>query len=136
MTPQYLTTSSIRLATVLMAAVVLSVFNLSIPPAEAQAPTRTLTGQDAFTDYTKEKPGVRRHLTVADLPAPYATQSADNHPTLVPRPEGAWPQAPAGFKVTLYATGFQEPRLTIRIRSWNDSVCQNEGTYPIAPADS
>jgi hypothetical protein len=29
-----------------------------------------------------------------------------------------------------------EPWLTIRIRSWNDSVCQNEGTYPIAPADS
>jgi glucose/arabinose dehydrogenase len=111
MTPRYLTTSFIRLATVFMAAVVLSVSSLSIPPAMAQAPTKTLTGQNAFTDYTKEHPGVRRHLTVADLPAPYATESANNHPTLVPRPENAWPQAPAGFKVTLYATGFQEPRL-------------------------
>ena len=111
MTPRYLTTSSIRLATLFMAAVVLSVSGHSITPVEAQASTKTLTGQDAFTDYTKEHPGIRRHLTVADLPAPYATESANNHPTLVPRPEGAWPQAPAGFKVTLYATGFQEPRL-------------------------
>ena len=29
-----------------------------------------LTGKAAFTDYTKEAPGVRRHLTVADLPEP------------------------------------------------------------------
>ena len=32
----------------------------------AQQPV--LTGQAAFTDYTQEKPGVRRHLTLADLP--------------------------------------------------------------------
>jgi ABC-type amino acid transport substrate-binding protein len=36
---------------------------------------KVLTGQAAFTDYTKEQPGVRRLLTVADLPAPYATRA-------------------------------------------------------------
>lgn len=70
-----------------------------------------LTGKDAFTDYTQQKPGVRRHLTVADLPAPHPEESVDNGAKMVPRPEGAWPQAPAGFKVTLYAQGFKEPRL-------------------------
>jgi glucose/arabinose dehydrogenase len=110
MTVPYLITLSPRLAVVFMAAVALSIFSLPTP-ATAQSPAKVLTGQDAFTDYTKEKPGVRRHLTVADLPAPYATESSENQPHVVPRPKGAWPQAPAGFKVTLYADGFTQPRL-------------------------
>ncbi|MCU1319214.1 MAG: L-sorbosone dehydrogenase [Edaphobacter sp.] len=73
---------------------------------------KTLTGQAAFTDYTQEHPGVRRHITVADLPEPKEAESVDNGPTVVPRPEGAWPQAPKGFKVELYSQGtFKEPRL-------------------------
>jgi len=71
----------------------------------------TLTGQAGFTDYAHESPGVRRKLTLADLPEPHPDQSVDNGPTLVPRPDGAWPIAPAGFKVELYAQGFQQPRL-------------------------
>lgn len=80
-------------------------------PHPAQAQSATLTGQAAFTDYTKEHPGVRRKITVADLPEPKEEESVDNGPSLVPRPEGAMPIAPAGFKVTLYAEGFTEPRL-------------------------
>ena len=72
---------------------------------------KVLTGQAAFTDYTKEHPGVRRHLTVADLPAPYATKGVDNGAEMVERPGDAWPQAPAGFKVELYYTGLDQPRL-------------------------
>jgi glucose/arabinose dehydrogenase len=88
------------------AAIMLSA--LATLPACAQ---QTLSGQDAFTDYTKEHPGVRRKLTVADLPQPYATPSATNAASIVPRPDGVWPQAPAGFKVVQYATGFDNPRL-------------------------
>jgi glucose/arabinose dehydrogenase len=72
---------------------------------------QVLTGKAAFTDYSKEKPGSRYKLTVADLPAPYATKGVDNGPDMVPRPQGAWPQAPKGFKVELYATGMNQPRL-------------------------
>ena len=79
----------------------------------AQSPT--LTGQAAFTDYSQEKPGIRRKLSVADLPAPYATPSVDNGPdgtsNMIARPQGAWPQAPRGFKVELYATDLENPRL-------------------------
>jgi glucose/arabinose dehydrogenase len=69
-----------------------------------------LTGQAAFTDYRKEAPGVVRKITVADLPQPYATKSAGNPPTVVARPSNAWPKAPAGFKVDLYASGLDLPR--------------------------
>ena len=73
-----------------------------------------LAAQAVFTDYSQQKPGLTHRITPADLPAPYATQSVDNGPHLVPRPADAWPQAPAGFQVGLYATGLDNPRLVRR----------------------
>jgi glucose/arabinose dehydrogenase len=64
-----------------------------------------------FSDYRTQSPGTTHHITVADLPAPFATQSVDNGPDKTPRPANAWPQAPSGFKVELYATGLKNPRL-------------------------
>jgi glucose/arabinose dehydrogenase len=66
---------------------------------------QTTTAQAAFADYTQQKPGVRRKITVADLPEPKPSESVDNGPTVVQRPEGAWPIAPADFTVQLYAGG-------------------------------
>ena len=67
-----------------------------------------------FTDYRYEKPGTIRHITLQDLPEPYATESATAGPKVVARPADAWPKAPEGFKVKLYATGLTNPRI-IRI---------------------
>jgi glucose/arabinose dehydrogenase len=64
-----------------------------------------------FTDFRYEKPGTTRKITVKDLPQPYATDSAENGAEVVARPENAWPVAPAGFKVELYASGLENPRL-------------------------
>ncbi len=64
-----------------------------------------------FTDFRYESPGTTRKITVNDLPEPYATESAENGAELVARPENAWPVAPAGFKVELYAAGLENPRL-------------------------
>jgi glucose/arabinose dehydrogenase len=83
------------------------VFQMSAGPADSGT---VLTGENAFTDYSKESPGVRRKITVADLPKPFATKSAGNGPTVVARPEGAWPKTLPGFKVDLYATGLDFPR--------------------------
>lgn len=69
--------------------------------------------QTPFTDYLSEKPGTIHKITAKDLPAPYATKSAWNWARTVERPKNAWPQAPAGFKVELFATGFNEPRKII-----------------------
>jgi len=66
-----------------------------------------------FTDYRYEKPGTVHKITPKDLPAPYATQSASNWARVVPRPANVWPQAPAGFKVELFASGLDEPRKVI-----------------------
>jgi glucose/arabinose dehydrogenase len=93
-------------------ALVIAVALFPLPIACAADGKQTvLTGQAAFTDAAHESPGVRRHLTVADLPAPKPSESVDNGPSLVPRPANAWPQAPKGFKVDLYATGLDNPRL-------------------------
>ena len=64
-----------------------------------------------FIDYRDEKPGAVHKITLQDLPEPYATKSSGNFPDLVRRPENAWPKAPEGFKVELYATGLDNPRL-------------------------
>lgn len=77
----------------------------------AQTQGGVLTGKAALGDWTTDAPGVRRRITTADLPQPFDTKSVDNGPRLVPRPEGAWPKAPAGFKVEEFATGLQNPRL-------------------------
>jgi len=76
-----------------------------------KVPADTRTGKEALGDWTTDAPGVRRKLTVADLAAPYETPSAKNQPKVVKRPEGAWPKAPAGFKVEEFATGLSNPRV-------------------------
>jgi glucose/arabinose dehydrogenase len=63
-----------------------------------------------FTDFRYETPGRTHRITVADLPQPYATKSAENGADVVSRPENAMPVAPAGFKVDLYASGLDSPR--------------------------
>ncbi len=102
-------------------------FSLSAGPPGKVDPEKVLRGQDAFTDYQKEKPGVFRKLTPADLPKPFATRSAGNGPSVVPRPANAWPQAPAGFKVDIYANGLDEPRL-IRTAPNGDLFVAESGT--------
>jgi glucose/arabinose dehydrogenase len=73
-----------------------------------------LTGKVALGDWTTDAPGVRRKITVADLATPYDTPSANNHPKIVKRPEGAWPKAPDGFQVTEFANKLEEPRVIVR----------------------
>jgi glucose/arabinose dehydrogenase len=74
----------------------------------------TLTGNDALGDWTTDAPGVRRKITVDDLARPYDTPSANNHPRVVKRPEGAWPKAPEGFEVTEFAKDLAQPRVIVR----------------------
>jgi len=86
------------------------------PPAASAEETSAASLKDPsphppFTDFRYEKPGVTRKITVADLPKPYATESSSNGPEVADRPAGAMPIAPAGFKVELYASSLENPRL-------------------------
>ena len=69
-----------------------------------------LTGAAALGDWSTDAPGVRRQLSVNDLPPPHDTPSADNGAHMVPRPDGAMPKAPAGFEVSLFAGDLSNPR--------------------------
>ena len=79
---------------------------------QAPVPAATvLEGKTAFSDYRQQQPGVIHRIKASDLPHPYATQAVDNGPHKIKRPEGAWPQTLPGFKVELFATGLENPRL-------------------------
>lgn len=72
-------------------------------------PSKVITGKSAFTDAKDLKPGLFRKITVGDLPEP--TKGTPNFSRPAQRPEGAMPQAPAGFTVSLYAhDGLKAPR--------------------------
>src|SRR4051794_28911881 len=84
--------------------------------ATAAAYVATAAGQGGaqatppFSDFRIEKPGAVHRITVADLPKPFATEAANNGPKVVPRPQGAVPQALAGYTVTQYVDGLENPR--------------------------
>ncbi|HST50407.1 MAG TPA: sorbosone dehydrogenase family protein [Pyrinomonadaceae bacterium] len=83
----------------------------NVRPQPQASPGSVLAGQGSAGDWTTDAPGVRHRITPADLPQPYATRSVDAGSRVVKRPEGSWPQVPAGFKVEQYATGLSTPRL-------------------------
>jgi len=85
-----------------------------VAPAPVAAPMTPLTAPPPpapFTDFRFEVPGAVHKIALSDLPAPFATSSAGNAPTIVARPADAWPKAPNGFKVQLYADGLATPRV-------------------------
>ena len=69
-----------------------------------------LTGPAALGDWSSDAPGVRRKLSVDALPPPHDTPSVDNGAHMVPKPNGAMPQAPAGFEVSMFAGDLSNPR--------------------------
>src|SRR5215471_8320317 len=71
-------------------------------------------GKDAFGSWQADKPGTVRLIKPQDLPGPGASRSAANISRVVPRPSGAAPQVPKGFKAELFAEGLSGPR-TIRV---------------------
>ena len=83
-------------------------------PAEvavAQPTPAPLRNKNDPGDWRNAAPGVRHHITLADLPPPYGTGSAGNGPDVVRQPANARLSVPNGFTVRLFAAGFSNPRL-------------------------
>src|ERR1700728_5210708 len=78
-------------------------------PAFADEAART--GAAAFGDWRTDGPGVRRLITPADLPAPFATKSTANMSQHAARTDAEIPKAPPGFAVDLFASGLNMPRV-------------------------
>jgi glucose/arabinose dehydrogenase len=72
-----------------------------------------LTGKAAMGDWTKDAPGLRRKITVQDLPPASSNALAINLPRVARRPADARLRVPPGFKIDLYADGFRDPRFLL-----------------------
>jgi len=68
-------------------------------------------GQEKFSDFRLERPGVVHKITVADLPAPGATPAAQNPPKIVDRPFDSKLDVLPGYYVMTYSDGLQNPRM-------------------------
>src|SRR6266567_9049854 len=86
---------------------------LTAPVAAATESDTLLIGKAAMGDWKSDAPGVRRKISVADLPAPSSNVLAINPPRVTRRPADAQPQVPSGFKIDLYASGFRDPRFLL-----------------------
>jgi glucose/arabinose dehydrogenase len=100
------------------------------PVAAPMTPITAPPPPAPFTDFRFEVPGAVHKIAVGDLPAPFATSSAGNAPTLVARPADAWPKAPNGFKVELYSVGLATPRV-IRVAPNGDVFVAESGSGQI-----
>ncbi|MGH8013147.1 MAG: PQQ-dependent sugar dehydrogenase [Candidatus Binataceae bacterium] len=82
------------------------------PPPSARAQQSTLlTGRAAMTGWRGDAPGVRRKITSADLPPPFATPSAMEMAEIASQPPHAQLKVPPGFVVHEFASGLDDPRL-------------------------
>ncbi len=77
---------------------------------DGTVPEPVLTGQHAYGDWRDDAPGRRRLLTPQDMPAPFATRSASNTPSVIERAGALLPKVPAGYAVQRFAT-LDYPRL-------------------------
>ena len=80
-------------------------------------------------DALSKQPNTIVKTAVGDLtlPPPYATESKTNNSKVIGWPEGKTPTAPAGFTVTKFADGFENPRWTY-IAPNNDIFVVESGT--------
>ena len=72
-----------------------------------------LTGKAVMGDWTTDAPGVRRKITVDDLPSLGSNVLAINPPHVARRPADAQLHVPPGFKIDAYASGFRNPRFLL-----------------------
>ncbi len=95
----------------LLASIVVLLGGSVFPRLHARETPEASLQPSPFSDFRTQSPGTIHHIEVRDLPPPDMSDSPDNRPSMIPRPAHAWPKVPPGFKVDLYATGLENPRL-------------------------
>jgi len=96
------------------AAVVAYLVSLTGKATAVAAPAPAASAVDTRGNWSEDVPGRIHELKVADLPKPFATDSASNGPRTVARPDGQLPQVPEGFKVNLWATDPDRGRVMVK----------------------
>jgi glucose/arabinose dehydrogenase len=101
-------------------------FAILLAPSAGLGDDGVRSGATAYGDWRDDAPGVRRLITPADLPSPYATPSTSNPSQPSVRPTSTFPKAPAGFAVDLLADGLSAPRV-IRVAPNGDIFVAESG---------
>ncbi len=87
-----------------------------------------MTGSKAFTNTASLKPGLARKITAADLPQPMTPAGRGGGGRAGARPDGAMPQAPAGFQVGIFVdSGLTQPRQIRRAPNGDIFVADTRG---------
>ena len=87
-----------------------------------------------FGDWKKDAPGVRHHITPADLQTPFTSVGVGVAKVVPPAP-GALPKVPAGFKVAVFASGLAEPRVLRTAPNGDIFVAVKDGVRVLRSAD-
>jgi glucose/arabinose dehydrogenase len=77
--------------------------------AKSDTGTQTLKGKAALGGWDQDRPGLRRHITPADLPQ--IEKQSSSFAEVVPPPADAKPRVPPGFIVETVVTGLETPRV-------------------------
>ena len=80
----------------------------------AAAPAKAATPAERQGSWDDNQPGRIHHIKVTDMPPPFATSSAGNGPRVEARPNGSMPVVPQGFKVSVFASDADKPRVALR----------------------
>ena len=94
----------------------------NVSAQDAADPGRVLKGTEAFGDWHQDAPGVRRLITLQDMPP--VGPERPNESEVAPMPAGAKPRVPEGFSVELVASGLAQPRV-IRVAPNGDLFVAN-----------
>jgi glucose/arabinose dehydrogenase/cytochrome c2 len=74
-----------------------------------------------------DAPGRMHRISVASLPAAFATDSSRNRPSVVPKPANAALVLPSGFHIDTFATGLQGPRKMLLAPNGDIFVTETSG---------
>ncbi len=87
----------------------------------------TLEGSAAYGGWQSDHPGLTRHITASDIPAPGTQRPASKGARVVPCPPGFTPHVPPGFVAERWASGFSVPRV-LRVAPNGDIFLAESGS--------
>lgn len=92
-------------------AIIAYLSTLAAPANMVQTPATEAEPASDPGDWHHAAPGMKHFIDLATLPAPFATRSAGNGPSVVSKPADATLAVPPGFKIKLFADDLSGPRL-------------------------
>jgi hypothetical protein len=91
------------------------------------------TGSNAYGDWRTDAPGVMREITVADMPALFASPSTASRSSIVAKPDDAELKTMPRFTVAAFVGGLPAARVLRVARSAGSAGCPQRGFCGLPP---